>query len=122
MKRYLFMAIILSIFCIEGLAHAKWYTFDENNQAIAKTQYEPDVQDLNLRNEFAVFSKSDIRLTKAEYRGGKVKAKIKSQSDKDAEDAKAVHDAKHEADFQSAKAKLLLLNFTSDEVHALAGR
>ncbi len=122
MKRYLFILIILSVFCFEGIVHAKWYTFNEDNKAIALTKYEPDVNDLNSRNEFAVFSNANIKLRQAEYRGGKVKVRIKSQAEKDSDAAKATHEAEHAINYESAKAKLMsVVGLTEDEIHAISG-
>lgn len=49
-----------------------WYIFDQDGKCIATASEKPSLQDLQIRNEVAVFSKNTIPLEKARYDGKKV--------------------------------------------------
>lgn len=68
------------MFC--GSANADYYIFDENNQAVARTQYEPSQEDLSKRGHFYFKSKKDFNLTEVEYFQNKIRKRPLSQEEK----------------------------------------
>lgn len=70
-------------------AFADWYIFNTENRCTGKTSYQPDQADVESRGEFLVQSDLDIAIDEAEYVNGKVVQRVKSQEEKNAEQAKA---------------------------------
>ena len=114
-----FLVILFLVFSVTT-ASSDWYIIDiDTNRATSKTQYQPSVSDLDSRNEFAVESDSTISVYMAEYRNGKIEERMKTQEEKNKEkDVKDSKDKK-DADFESAKSKLIILGLTEDEVISL---
>ena len=101
-------------------AHASWYILNKDtNRAVSKIKYAPDEKDLASRNEVAVFSKVDIPLEDAELFKGKIQKRAKSQDEKNKDKEKKDKKDKKGSDFESAKAKLIALGLTKDEVLSL---
>ena len=101
-------------------AHASWYILNKDtNRAVSKIKYAPDEKDLASRNEVAVFSKVDIPLEDAELFKGKIQKRAKSQDEKNKDKEKKDKKDKKGSYFESAKAKLIALGLTKDEVLSL---
>lgn len=69
MKQFI---LILSILFLTIPAKASFYIVNQDDRVVAKAEYVPSEADLSTRNEISVYSKDDIPLEKAEYRGGKI--------------------------------------------------
>lgn len=75
--------ILLFLFIfMAGVSSADYYIFNSENRCVSKTSYLPDEIDLSSREEFSIYDESDIPISEAEYRGGKVKVRVKSQEEK----------------------------------------
>lgn len=119
MFKKIIMVLVFSV-AFTVSANASWYILNKDtNRAVSKIKYAPDEKDLASRNEVAVFSKVDIPLEDAELFKGKIQKRAKSQEEKNEEKDKKDKKNKKDADFESAKAKLIALGLTSDEVLAL---
>ncbi len=84
MKKTILLVIFL---LVSSNVSAEWYIFNSDNRAVARTSYEPSSEDLNTRGEFKVESNSSILVNEAEYRGGRVNVRVKSQQEKNEEKA-----------------------------------
>lgn len=74
--------LFLVIICLGiSISEASWYVVDANNKVIVKCEYEPDANDLQSRNETAVFSKEEIPLQEAEYHNGKITRRVKTPAE-----------------------------------------
>lgn len=81
MKRITFLTLILTLLVI-GNAYAGWYVISaDTNTAVSYVYYLPDADDLDSRNEFAIESDYIVPVNEAEYRSGKIKAKMKSSEE-----------------------------------------
>lgn len=67
--RFLIVAVLC---CVASTAFADWYVVDKDNNVVSRCSYQPDQKDLDSRQEIAVISSSDIPLSQAEYRNGKI--------------------------------------------------
>ncbi len=110
----------LSILFISVTAHADWYIINsDTNRATSRIKYKPSLEDLATRNEIAIESDAIIPVDMAEYRNGDIKERMKSSEEKNKE--KEIKDAKDkkDADFLTAKDKLIALGLTDAEVESL---
>lgn len=80
MKYFLVLFLLIST-----PAFAGFYIVNIDNAVIAKCNYQPDIKDLESRNEIAVFIEEDIPLEDAEYRGNKIKKHVKTATEIQAE-------------------------------------
>lgn len=114
--------LIIGMFFVTVMAHADYYIINlDTNRATSKTKYKPSASDLALRNEIAIESDSTIPIDMAEYRNGKIEERIKSSEEKNKEKEKQDKLDKKNADFASAKIKLMNPTWTpltADEVDA----
>jgi len=110
---------VLVLLLVAVNAHAYYYIFNTENRALVKIKYSPNIEDLESRGEFAVYSKEDHELKDIEYRSGKIRERVLSQQEKNEKQAKEELKAKIDADKNSAKEKLKILGLTDDEVEAL---
>jgi hypothetical protein len=86
MKKYLIIVLML---LMTTPCFAAFYIVNSENKIIAIIDYEPDKKDLESRNEIAVFSKDNIAIDMAEYRGGKIVTHKDTAEEKLAKDKKA---------------------------------
>lgn len=81
MKYFLALFLLISV-----PAFAEYYVINIDNEVIAKCKYQPDIKDLESRNEIAIFSEKDIPLNEVEYRGNKLKKHVKTKGEIQAEE------------------------------------
>lgn len=92
--RIAYLIVILSTMLGTAMAYAAWYVIDKDDKVVGKLDYEPNMKELEGRNEDVVFSKTDVDLSKAEFRANKIVEHKQTQKEKD--DIKAKEDIKSE--------------------------
>ena len=88
-----FLVLFLLISSIP--AFADFYVVNLDNEVIANCKYQPDIKDLESRDEIAIFSKKDIPLEEVEYRGGKIVKHVKTASEIQEEESKRLERERH---------------------------
>lgn len=115
----IFIFLLSFLFCSVN-AHSAWYIIDvDTNQAVSIAQYPPNKEDLDSRGEIAINSDAIVPADKAEYRNGKIRERMKTQQEVNEELSRKANKDKKDADTATAKAKLIGLGLTQDEVDAL---
>jgi len=76
---------LLFLLSVINPAFAGWYIISKDtNRAVACTDYQPNEDDLESRDEFAFYSDEKISISKAEYFNGGIRERILSQEEKNA--------------------------------------
>jgi len=70
-KVALFIVILMILAAFPGTSHAYWYIVSESGKVVAKCDYQPSLTDIASRNELAIWSDEDIKLSNAEYNSNK---------------------------------------------------
>jgi hypothetical protein len=80
-----FIAILMA-----HTASASWYIFkNDTYECVGKTSYEPDINDLNSRNEFAFFSKKDMTIDRLEFFNNDIRKRAETSDEKEQRKAEA---------------------------------
>ncbi len=79
MKTVLFLITFMILYV--NNSYATNYIIDINNNVIARINYEPNIKELEDRQETLVRSDLDLQLSEAEYRGNKIVKRKKTSSE-----------------------------------------